>query len=411
MLELIGFGILLFSIFLILTNRPNHFPPGPRALPVIGHLHLLEPLIHHSFRDISSRYGPIIFLRLGSVPCVVASTPELAKELLKTNDLTFSSRQMDSRAITHLTYNSSFAFAPYGPFWKFLKKLSTFELLSSRALSQFHPIRKNELQHLLQHLLNKSKLGESVNVTQELLNLSNNIISRMMLGIRCSGNDSQADDAKTLAREVTQIFGEFNVSDLVWFCRNLDFQGFRKKYEDVHRRFDALLENIITNRELARKKSGGELQAEDLLDMMLDTLEDQNSGVEFTRDTIKALVLYWENPLEFQPERFLKSNGDTVNDTAAVDIRGQHCQLLPFGTGRRSCPGLALAMQELSTTLPAMIQCFEWNLVGPHGEKINGDGAVDMTERPGLTVPRAHDLVCAPVPRQLDIIQHFLIGV
>jgi hypothetical protein len=94
-----------------------------------------------------------------------------------------------------------------------------------------------------------------------------------------------------LAREVTQIFGEFNVSDFIWLCRNFDFQGSRKKSEDVHTRFDALLDNIITNRELERKQSGGKVQARDLLDMMLDTLEAQNSEIEFTRDHIKALVL------------------------------------------------------------------------------------------------------------------------
>jgi len=293
MLELIGFAILLLSIFLIFTNRPRHacFPPGPRSLPIIGHLHLLGPLIHHSFRDISSRYGPLIFLRLGSAPCVVASSPELAKEFLKIHDVIFSSREMDSRAIKLLTYNSSFAFAPYGPLWKFLKRLSTFELLSSRALNHFQPVRKIELQQFLQNLLTKSKISESVNVTQELLNLSNNIISQMMLSIRCSGSDSQGEDAKTLAREVTQIFGEFNVSDFIWLCRNFDFQGSRKKSEDVHTRFDALLDNIITNRELERKQSGGKVQARDLLDMMLDTLEAQNSEIEFTRDHIKALVL------------------------------------------------------------------------------------------------------------------------
>jgi cytochrome P450 len=117
---------------------------------------------------------------------------------------------------------------------------------------------------------------------------------------------------------------------------------------------------------------------------------------------------YWTHPSEFEPERFLKPNGDMCNESASVDFKGQHYQLLPFGTGRRSCPGLALAMQELSTTLPAMIQCFEWKVAGSQGEKINGNVAVDMTEWPGLTVPRAHDLVCIPVPRQPDIIQAFI---
>lgn len=285
-----GFAILLITVFILTNKGHGSLPPGPTPLPIIGHLHLLQPLIHHSFRDFCSCYGPLIYLRLGSVPCVVASTPELARELLKTNDLTFSSRK-HSLAIDHLTYSSSFAFAPYGPYWRFIKKLSTFEFLGNRALNQFLPVRRKELRQFIGVLHDKSKVCESVNVTEELLNLSSNIISQIILSLRCSGTDNEAEGVRTLVREVTQIFGEFNVSDFIWFCRNLDFRGYRKKFEDVHRRYDALLENIITNREIERKKSGGEYKVKDLLDMMLDALEDKSSEVELTREHIKALVL------------------------------------------------------------------------------------------------------------------------
>ena len=71
-------------------------------------------------------------------------------------------------------------------------------------------------------------------------------------------------------------------------------------------------------------------------------------------------------------------------------------QLLPFGTGRRGCPGLSLAMQEVPSILAVMIQCFNWRVISPSGMETN---VVDMTESPGLTIPRADDLVCVTVPR------------
>lgn len=108
---------------------------------------------------------------------------------------------------------------------------------------------------------------------------------------------------------------------------------------------------------------------------------------------------YWKNPLEFEPERFLKSEGDMVQSTASTDIKGQHYELLPFGTGRRSCPGIALALLELPVTLAAMIQCFDWKVADTDAVKVKGNALVDMTERPGLTAPRFHDLVCSPEPR------------
>ena len=53
-------------------------------------------------------------------------------------------------------------------------------------------------------------------------------------------------------------------------------------------------------------------------------------------------------------------------------------------------------MQELPTILAVMIQCFNWRVVNQSGVEMN---VVDMDERPGLTAPRATDLVCVPMAR------------
>uniref|UniRef100_A0A2P2J4E0 Uncharacterized protein n=1 Tax=Rhizophora mucronata TaxID=61149 RepID=A0A2P2J4E0_RHIMU len=64
-----------------------------------------------------------------------------------------------------------------------------------------------------------------------------------------------------------------------------------------------------------------------------------------------------------------------------------------------------LAMEELSTTLAAMIQCFDWKVVNPPGANPEACNTVlDMSERPGLTAPRAQDLVCVPLARIDNII-------
>ncbi|ESR55070.1 hypothetical protein CICLE_v10019811mg [Citrus x clementina] len=483
---------ILSALVLKAIKHSRRLPPSPWALPIVGHLHLLGPSLHHSFHKLSTRYGPLMSIRIGSVLGVVTSSPDVTKELLKTNDVTFAARN-SSAAIECLTYNSSFAFAPNGPYWQFMKKLTTVELLGSRTLLQFLPIRTNELHELIRFLFEKSKSGGSVNITDELLKFTNNIISQMMLSIRCSGKGGQAEECRTLAREVTEIFGEFNISDVIWVFKSFDIQGFRRRFKDIHRRFDSLLENIITNREKLRKeKKESEEKVKDLLDILLDVLENQNSEIKLTRDHIKALFLdfltagtdtssmtvewalaelinhpmvlqkaqqeidqvvgrnrlvqesdvphlpyiqviikesfrihppipllnrraledckignyiipkgtllfvnlwsmgrdpeTWKNPLEFQPERFLSESN------SEIDVRGLHYRLLPFGTGRRGCPGLSLAMQELPTTLAAMIQCFNFKVTSP-------DGVVDMSERPGLSSPRAQDLVCVPVAR------------
>ncbi|XP_057955718.1 cytochrome P450 93B2-like isoform X1 [Malania oleifera] len=302
-LQLLCYATLFLLSFLLLratlsslAHRHLRLPPGPLALPVIGHFHLLGPLLHRSFHHLSSRYGPLIFLRLGSVPAVIAASPELAKELLKTNELTFVSRHQ-SAAIDYLMYDAAFAFAPYGPYWKLVKKLSMTKLIGAQPLSRFAHLRAAELRHLIRWVAKKAEAGERVNVTQELLKLTNNVISQMMLSMRCSEAEGKADAARRVAREVTQIFGELNVSDFIWVCRRWDVQGFRKRFTDIRRRYDALIEEIITEREGVRKKlkrigdGGGEEGVKDFLDILLDIIEDENSEMKISRVHIKALIL------------------------------------------------------------------------------------------------------------------------
>lgn len=106
----------------------------------------------------------------------------------------------------------------------------------------------------------------------------------------------------------------------------------------------------------------------------------------------------WESPMDFRPERFLKPviEGDPYE--GLLDVRGQFFQYLPFGTGRRMCAGVNLAMQQLPTVLATLVQCFDFQPIGPNGNKVD---QVDMAEGPGLTVPRVHELVCIPITRPI----------
>jgi cytochrome P450 len=92
----------------------------------------------------------------------------------------------------------------------------------------------------------------------------------------------------------------------------------------------------------------------------------------------------WSDPNEFQPERFLTSH-------KGVDVKGQHFELLPFGSGRRMCPGISLALQVIQLTLATMLHAFE--IATP------SDEPVDMTEKIGLTDVKATPLEVHLTPR------------
>lgn len=87
----------------------------------------------------------------------------------------------------------------------------------------------------------------------------------------------------------------------------------------------------------------------------------------------------WENPLEFYPERFENSD---------VDVKGQSFELLPFGGGRRGCPGYPFALATLQLTLSSLLYHFDWEL--PPGV---GADEVNMDEIFGLATRKREPLV------------------
>lgn len=294
--------ITLFLVLLVSTivvraifkkNRTKvRLPPSPLALPIIGHLHLLAPIPHQALHKLSNRYGPLIHLSLGSVPCVVASSPEIAKEFLKTQEISFLNRPQTA-AVDYITYGSAdFSFAPYGPYWKFMKKLCMSQLFGGRTLDQLLPVRREEIKRFLRVMLKKAEENEAVDVGGKLIILTNSVISRMVMNQRCSEKEGEANEVRKLVTETTELTGKFNLSDYIWFCKNLDLQGFGKRLKEVREKFDTMMERIIKEHEEIRKegKREGDL-VKDLLDILLDISEDESSEIRLTRENIKAFIL------------------------------------------------------------------------------------------------------------------------
>ena len=79
---------------------------------------------------------------------------------------------------------------------------------------------------------------------------------------------------------------------------------------------------------------------------------------------------YWKNPEEFIPERFLDNS---------IDYKGQHFELLPFGAGRRGCPGIYMATTTIELALANLLYCFDWKLAyGMKEEGINMEEIADL---------------------------------
>ena len=96
----------------------------------------------------------------------------------------------------------------------------------------------------------------------------------------------------------------------------------------------------------------------------------------------------WTDPEMFVPERFSGSD---------IDVRGKHFQLLPFGAGRRGCPGIQLGLIQVRLIVSQLVHCFDWQLPNDMSPK-----ELDMDEEFGLIVSRVNHLMAIPTLRLLN---------
>ncbi|XP_062155062.1 trimethyltridecatetraene synthase-like [Alnus glutinosa] len=93
----------------------------------------------------------------------------------------------------------------------------------------------------------------------------------------------------------------------------------------------------------------------------------------------------WENPNEFCPERFIGKD---------IDVKGHDYELLPFGSGRRMCPGYSLGLKVIQSSLANLLHGFTWKLPGNMEKE-----SLDMEEIFGLSTPKKIPLEAVVEPR------------
>ena len=131
----------LLSLFIRSQRNKGKLPPGPTKLPIVGNLHQLGELPHRSLWQLSQKYGPLMYLRLGRIPTIVASSADTARDVLKTHDIACCSRPLLT-STTRLSYGcSDVVFALYGEEWREMRKLCIVELFTVKKVQSFRPIK------------------------------------------------------------------------------------------------------------------------------------------------------------------------------------------------------------------------------------------------------------------------------
>ncbi|WCJ35331.1 Cytochrome P450 82A3 [Euphorbia peplus] len=500
--------IIIYYLFLKSQNTSKKkCPPQPGgAWPIIGHLPLLaaKQPAHIILGNLADKYGPIFTIKVGVHPTLVVSNSEIAKECLTTNDRAFANRPK-SLVTEILGYNHQMlGFAPYGDYWRQIRKIVILELLSVHRLNILKHVREAEVNAAIKELYREWSKNKNENNSNELFiemkrwffDITSNVILKIIVGkryveygkIENEGND---DAWRVTLRDFMELSGKVSVSDALPYLRWLDLGGIEKEMKKTVKKLDSIVDEWLVER---RKNTASHTSIgdEDFMDLLLSIINDSEelsdrhadtinkatcmslilaasdtTAITMTwalslllnnRDTLKKVQeeldnvvgrerqvaesdaknlvyfqailketfrLYpavpllvphesmeectvngytipagtrlfinaakiqrdssvWVDPLEFRPERFLTSHKD-------VDVKGQHYQLLPFGSGRRVCPGISFGLQVLNLTLATFLHSFEIETLS--------DNPVDMSDGAGITNTKATPLEVVLTPR------------
>ncbi|XP_057833862.1 cytochrome P450 81Q32-like [Cryptomeria japonica] len=271
----------------------HRLPPGPRALPIIGHFHLLidkQKPFHRILDSLSKLYGPIMHLRFGSRPVLIISSSELAKECFTVNDLAFASRPRLSQG-KHLGYDFMFmGWAPYGSYWRNVRKICALELLSSKQIQTYRPKRMREISKTLSCLFQQAQMKSTVNMRTVLSQMTLNILMSIIMGDQYFGEEVGMSFAEIahLIEESFVLHGAVNIGDYIPWLKWLDLQGYERAMKKVQGKLNPYMQRIV---EKHRENPPTEKEDMDFIDVLILQAEENSDAIPDKDTFIKAIAV------------------------------------------------------------------------------------------------------------------------
>ncbi|CAN1257873.1 Geraniol 8-hydroxylase [Linum perenne] len=488
------------------SPAPVKLPPGPARLPIIGNLHNVGEKPHKSLAELASVHGPLMSLKLGQVTTIVASSAEVAKEILHKHDQLLSSRRLYLSVCVQDHHKFAMPWIPVGPKWRNLRKVCNMYLFTSQKLNSNQELRSKKVHDLLARVGRSSREGKAMDIGRVGFMTTFSAISTTVLSFDLTNESSdEVVEFVEVVRSTMEESGRPNLGDYFPLFGAMDLQGIqrqmRSNFGKMLNMFGKKIDERIKERNLKTYVSGN-----DMLDTLLDIVAQENhrdafmdldhikhlfmvstraflflsfyiyDGTDTTSSTLEwamaellsnpttlakardeldqtigrnnhlqesdiirlpylqaiiketfrlhpaapmllprmaeadveirgytvpkgaQIVINvwaigrdsstWNNPNSFMPERFMGSE---------IDVRGSGCELIPFGGGRRICPGLPLAMRMLHMMLGSLIHWFEWKIADKDGVESE---CLDMEEKLGMGgLQKAKPLLAIPKPR------------
>ncbi|XP_049361416.1 flavonoid 3'-monooxygenase CYP75B137-like [Solanum verrucosum] len=349
----LGIVALLWFLWLFINKSKKGqppLPPGPKALPLLGNLHSLDPELHTYFASLSQTCGSICRLWLGKKLGIIITSPALAREVLKDQDTIFANRDVPAAGREATYGGTDIVWTPYGPKWRMLRKVCVREMLSGSTLDSVYALRRRELRQTINYFY--SQAGLPVNIGEQMFLTVLNVITSMLWGGTVKGEEraSLGAEFRHVVTKMTELLGTPNLSDFYPGLARFDLQGVTKKMKVLAKRFDKIFESMIDKRQEIDRNGGMETgvgqENKDFLQVLLKLKDDEAAKMPLTMPELKALLMDMvvggtdttSNTVEFamaeimnKPDvlRKLQQEIDTVVGKDNI-VEESHIQHLPY---------------------------------------------------------------------------------
>ncbi|KAM0872958.1 hypothetical protein ACQ4PT_038408 [Festuca glaucescens] len=419
-------------------------PGPPKQLPVLGNLLQLGSRPHRYFQAVARKYGPVVQVQLGRVRMVVVASPEAAKEVLRANDLHCCSRPNSPGKCT----DAELQLPGRGirPLQRLLARDAEAPgrgAAEHEARQSFAYARAAEVDRLVDSLA-AAPPAIPVNLSEKLYALSDGIIGTVAFGKMYGSASFERSSFQTMMDETLRVLGSFTFEDFFpssALARWADvLTGAAPRRRRVFRKIDAFFDAVIDMHLKPERLAAG--VQEDMVDALVkmwrdgytggidtcavttiwimselmrnprvmrkaqaeaapagDSADPERNHAELrdrcsysvpagTRIHVNVWAMgrdpdIWDGPEDFYPERF---------QDADVDFRGSHSELLPFGSGRRACPAIAMGVANVEFVLANLLYCFDWEL-----PEVVKEEDIDMEETGQLVFRKKVPLLVVPV--------------
>jgi cytochrome P450 len=231
-----------------------------------------------------------MFIRLGTVPAVVATSPAAAREVLQKKNASLAARRgLDAWRIMDHDANSMIALPPRSK-WRAFRQHTTAALLGVRRLEEDRTVREEEVRELVRRL--SASGGAPVAVGRASFATTVDVLCRGMFSQTL--DPAVVSELTDVAKEAAVLSGLPNVSDFFPALAMLDLQGIRRKAGKLLVWLYALIDEQIEQRRLHRAACSGQARMNDLLDVLLDMdgeVQDEEDGWVMNQESIRGLFM------------------------------------------------------------------------------------------------------------------------